>query len=212
MTHIDKEPFVQMLKAIFEVYGATLSTDAVSIWWGVLENYPLEIVSRTLTQHVKESRFAPKPADVLDVIRSADGRPGPEEAWSLIPKSEGASVVWTEEMAKAYGSVSDLINRDDLVAARLAFVEQYRTLVRAARDANKPAKWMPTFGHDWRGRELAVLNAAEKGRLTVAQIKQILPGHMEDDEFCARLAAIEARPDKPHTAIAIVSKPKRVAI
>src|SRR3569832_801957 len=59
------------------------------------------------------------------LARIEDGRPGMEEAWAMMPKSELASVVWTDEMAQAWGVASPMLAQGDLVGARQAFCQAY---------------------------------------------------------------------------------------
>jgi hypothetical protein len=47
---------------------------------------------------------------VSDVVsRIEDGRPGVEQAWSMLPITESQTAVWTDEMAAAFGACEALI-------------------------------------------------------------------------------------------------------
>lgn len=91
----------------------------------------------------------------------------------MVPKDEAASVVWTDEMAEAMRIAVELM--DSPVQARMAFLEKYRVLVREAREARKPPKWWASLGHDPHGRERALLEAVERGRLPQARALELLP-------------------------------------
>jgi hypothetical protein len=170
MSRISKE----LLKAIAvtaELTGTEISADAARMFAEDLSQFPEEQVLKALSRCRRELKTRMSLADVLS--RIDDGRPGAEEAWSMIPKDESGSVVWTDEMAQAYGVAYRLM--DDHVQARMAFIETYRDRCAKARDASIPVKWMPSLGHDPMGRESVLMEAVEKGRLTAQHVAGLLP-------------------------------------
>jgi len=88
-----------------------------------------------------------------------------------MPKSESETVVWTGEMGEAFGVAVPLMDRGDMVAARMAFKEKYLRLVSEARDSGKPVVWSATLGHDVTGRSGPITDAVEKGRLSLTVAK-----------------------------------------
>jgi hypothetical protein len=95
-----------------------------------------------------------------------DGRPEPETAWAMCPKSEDASVVWTQEMAAAHGIAKTLLDDGDAIAARMAFRETYVSEVSRARREGRPARWEVSLGFDKDGRVPVLAEAVEKGRIS----------------------------------------------
>ncbi len=97
----------------------------------------------------------------------------------MIPKDEGGSVVWSDEMAKAFGAAAGLLAEGDKIGARMAFKETYANAVQKARDDAIPGKWTPSYGWDKSGRVAALREAQERGRLphdkAVAMIEKIAP-------------------------------------
>jgi hypothetical protein len=93
-----------------------------------------------------------------------DGRPGVEAAWAMCPKTEERSVVWTSEMAEAFGLCRDLLPGDE-IGARMVFKEQYPGLVSAARLAHTPVRWIVCLGWDVNDRVRALSEAVEKKRI-----------------------------------------------
>ena len=83
----------------------------------------------------------------------------------MIPRDESASVVWTDEMAAAYGIAYPLISEGEHVAARMAFLEHYRAAVSKARLDGVRVNWVPSLGYDQVGRARALQEAADKGRI-----------------------------------------------
>lgn len=157
---------IEALMVTAELTGTEFSKAAATVLANDLSLYPEPMVIGALAKVRREVRGRFTLADVLS--RLDDGRPGPEEAWAIVPKSELDTAVWTEEMAEAFGVANPLLQMGDRVAARVAFVEAYRRLVQQARDERRPVKWTPTLGHDPRGRAGALMDAARKGRVSIA--------------------------------------------
>ena len=65
----------------------------------------------------------------------------PEQAWNHFPKSESDAEYITQEMASAFGACLDSIQRGDFIAARLAFIECYKSEIAKAQFAGKPPKY-----------------------------------------------------------------------
>ena len=93
----------------------------------------------------------------------------------MCPRSEYDSVVWTDEMAGAYGIAAALLEHGDQVAARKAFLDRYEALVAKARAAGTPMRVSPSFGFDVGGREAAVQKAVDAGLLPVDRAQKFLP-------------------------------------
>lgn len=139
---------------------------STGIFFRALAPYPMAAVRDAFAAHVTTSRFSPTPADILDQIRGAtadDGRPGAEEAWSiaLAARDEVASVVWTTEIAEAWGVARAVL--PDKIGARMAFKEAYERIVAAARQSRRPMFWELSEGHDPALRADALRIAAGKG-------------------------------------------------
>lgn len=166
-----------LLKAIAvtaELTQTELSIDAARVMIDDLAQYDENQIMKALVRCRKELK--PRMLTLSEIIsRIDDGRPGAEEAWAMIPKSEFASVVWTAEMAEAFGICYKLIEEGDTVQARMAFIEAYRDRVARARDSGIKVQWMPSLGHDPQGREQVLMDAVEKGRLTAKHVSQLLP-------------------------------------
>ena len=186
MVQEDRPAFAELLAATFEVYSnATLTPNAVAIWWAALERYPLEAVRGALSAHLTNpdrGRFAPKPADIIAALIEQDGHPRSDEAWALCPLDEAQTTIWTEQIQEAYFSgPHELLKAGDRVAARMAFRDSYARVLGAARMTGVPIRWTPSFGTDAPGREPALREAVERGRLPAAEARRLLP-HGKFDE------------------------------
>ena len=156
-----------------ELCGRTFSSEAAAVFGSDLAAYPEAQVLKALTRCRKEVRGMLTVQDV--VSRLDDGRPGAEEAWALLPQTEGQSAVWTDEMAQAFGVAVGLLDAGDKVAARMAFKETYLLLVGQARDKGVPVVWRVTLGHDINGREAVLIAAVDRGRIGYEQAREHAP-------------------------------------
>jgi hypothetical protein len=183
---------LQAIAVAQEVTGTPVSSDAaLEVMVRDLSAFPEPQVLASLRRCMREVKGKLTLADI--VSRLDDGRPTPEVAWSMVPKDEAASVCWTLEMRDAYKVAYPLVASGELVQARMAFLEAYRSEVQRARDARHPAEWQLSLGTDKDARELVVLDAAEKGRISVEAAKRVLPHHREDEGISGRLLAIAGR-------------------
>lgn len=187
------ESLVKAVVATAELMGTELTIDGARMFCADLADYPEPMVLNALRKCRREVTGRLTLAAV--VSRLDDGRPGADEAWAMIPRDEYRSVVWTDEMATAYGVAAPLLAEGDQVAARMAFREAYQAAVSRARDANRQPTWRPSLGWDPAGREAVLRDAVEKGRLPGPQAITALPhgrfteGAPEAPEFAKRLAA-----------------------
>lgn len=152
------------IAATAELCGAPLSKPALAMLALDLDAYPPPAVMAALRRCRMEHRGRLTAEAVIS--RIDDGRPGPEEAWAMIPRDEDGSVVWTDDMAAAYGVAAPLLAQGEPIAARMAFLEHYRAAVAKARLDGIPVRWWPSFGRNVMDRERALTDAADKGRIS----------------------------------------------
>jgi hypothetical protein len=161
---------VQALAVTAEITGSNLSDAAASVMARDLMGYPHAQILAALSRCRRELRTRLTLAEVL--ARIDDGRPGPQEAWAAIPQDEAGSVVWSDEMAQAWGKTRHAENK---AAQKAAFCEVYARLVSDARANGKAPNWTPSLGHDSRTREAAITEAVTLGRLTAEHAMDLLP-------------------------------------
>jgi hypothetical protein len=180
---------VKALAVTVELTGTQLSKAAARVMAEDLAQYPEGQVLVALSRCRRELKGRLTISDVLD--RLPGWHPGPEEAWAICGRclnDERATAVWTDEMAQAFGVACRL--RDDPVASRMAFKEAYSSNVAQARISGRMPRWTVSPGEDKDGRELAILDAVEKGRITVQYAQVVLPHHRDDAGLNARLIAL----------------------
>lgn len=167
----------EILKAVAvtaELTGTEITEAAAKVFAMDLVEHPKAAVMAALTRCRRELKGRLTLADVLNRIADMDGRPSSDEAWAMMPMDEATSVVWTDEMAAAWGVALPMIG-SDMTAARMAFKRAYEKRVEEARQANVPPKWRASLGHDATAREHAVRQAVELGRLSAEQAVKLLP-------------------------------------
>lgn len=186
MTETDIDKFTAALDgacALLSRGSYQPNVESTLLFFRSMQAYPLSTVLRALTAHVSDpqrGRFVPVPADLIAQIDGAaanDGRPGAEEAWAIAVRAadEAATIVWTEEMAQAWGACSSVMNLGDEVGARMAFKEAYNRLVEDARRLQRPVQWTPTLGHDLAQRHEALSRAEVAGLLPGGEALRLAP-------------------------------------
>lgn len=156
---------IEAIAVTAELCGRTFTPAAAAVFAGDLDGFPEAAVLGALTRCRKEVKGFMTLQDV--VSRIDDGRPGVEQAWAMIPMDEGQSVVWTDEMAAAWGIAAPLLYEGDKIGARMAFKETYAKGVAEARDKLRPAKWTASIGGDVHGRSAALVEAVRLGRISM---------------------------------------------
>lgn len=181
-----REEIAKAVIVTAEVMGHDLTPLAAREMARELASYPPAAVAGALRRCQRELSSRLTLAAVLQ--RIDDGHPGPEEAWALCPRDEGATVVWTDEIAEAFGVARPLLASGDDIAARMAFKESYGRLLQQARSERRAAKWLPSFGHSMAGRAEPIMLAVDKGRLSLDYARNVVhPGLPGFERYEARL-------------------------
>lgn len=187
----EDQKLLEVVKATGEIYGKQVSLAAALMFLADLDNYSSDAIKLALTKCRKELKTFPTVSDVI--ARIDDGRPGVEEAWAMIPKDEYSSVVWTSEMAEAFGVCRIMIDEDP-VAARMAFKETYLKLIAEARSEGRRPDWTPSLGFEKSGRVAAISEAVQKGRLTHEMATNLLPDYSEARKIPLKLDFLKEMP------------------
>lgn len=121
-----------------------------------------------------------------------DGRPGVEQAWTMCPKTEDESTVWTDEMAIAFGSARRLLLDGDSIGARMAFKEVYAAEVERARAEGRPVKWNASLGWDSTDRVRALSEAVLSKRIATDYALNLL-APVQREELLGQLPTPERK-------------------
>lgn len=163
----------EAIGATAELCGTQLSRPAARMLLADLSEYPEDAILGALAKCRREHKGRLTVAEI--VSRIDDGRPGPDEAWSMLVWNEDQTVVLTEEMQYAQGPLWGMYDAGDRVGARMAFKEAYTRLVNEAREAKKQVEWQVSLGQDRSGRRDVILRAMSEGKLTPAQGQRFIP-------------------------------------
>jgi hypothetical protein len=207
MSEDDFDACAALLDATYALYGKSLPAQAKAVYFNALAHWPLETVRTALNAHVRDAQrgqFAPKPADLVaqwEGSAAHDGRPDADEAWAmaLAAMDEAVTVVWTAEMAEAFGIARAVLECGDLVGARMAFKDAYKRLVEAARQNRRAAHWQISLGWDAQGRDPVLTQAVSARRISASTAAALLPPpeHVDDgydaDKARANLRRIRAQ-------------------
>ena len=162
------------LCATAETLGQTLSANAAALMAQDLADYGMDDLANALQACRREVTGRLTLAAILQRIQAADGRPDPNEAWSiaLAASDEAESVVLTEEIRQAMSASAPVMAQRDKVGARMSFLSAYQRLVDAARRVGRPVVWSLSMGHDPQRRVAALEEAGRLGRLPAPELQQ----------------------------------------
>lgn len=150
-----------------EVHDASLSDAKLNFLLTEVEQFSAHQLERAWRNYRRlgKSKSFPTTSELIENLQ--DDHPSVQEAWSMIPKDEYRSVVWTEEMRKSYALAVPFLENNNASGAWFAFHDSYVKLLARARFNNKPARWSVSFGMDKSSRETVMIEAVEKKRMSL---------------------------------------------
>ena len=159
--------------------GKVFGKNAMAMIFESLAEYPLNMVSHAILLHCKKNKYAPTPADIIEIIKDHSGIPqvGPEEAWAIARASmdERMTTVVTEAIVEARSVSQPIFESGDSIGARIAFKETYLRIVKA----NPCQSWFISPGTDKTTTLPVINNAIRLGRLPVETASKFLPNPNE---------------------------------
>lgn len=195
----DKHQFAEVIGAVMALYGKDSTKPLLNLYWRALITYQIEHVRAALDRWVKDPRqgtFMPKPADIIRTIEDTHGSQQAQwlsanEAWAIaLPAAdEAATVVWTQEMAKALAIAKPILDAGDKIGARMAFIPAYERFVDQAKREGRDPHYEISDGWEANMRELAVQNAVTAGLLPPPPQQTALPAPDEPELHDAHVAA-----------------------
>lgn len=204
------------LKSAAAVHERALTVELIDAWVAALGDAPDAAIAVAVVEHMRDpdrGRFFPKPADIVAVLRASaanDGRPGADEAWSMLPFDEAQSVVWTDEMAQAWGIAAPCM--PDKVAARMAFRSAYERLVAEVRQRGVRARWTASLGTDKEARREALERAVTDGRISQEHATGLLPAPEVDPATTTKLLERAAPADNAAAREALAAMKRMLGV
>ncbi len=156
------------------MFNKEVTLDLVEVYLACLKNYSEKEILSSLNKCTMELKFFPTVADIIERIDT--GFLGPNEAWAKIPKDELGSVCWCEEMRKAFNACYDLLVERGHVAARMAFLESYKSEVSKSIARGSRPKWSVSLGMSKPCRDSVLIEAVEKKQISLESAEKKAPG------------------------------------
>lgn len=177
MNRDEQEKLILALMATAEVMGNEIKPNVAIVMVDYLSMYPLSDVLQALTRIRREHAGKLTLKAILDILAPAGGWLSANEAWALaLPAAdEAATVVWTQEMAKAWAIAKPILDAGDKIGARMAFIPAYERFVDQAKREGRDPHYEISDGWDANMRELAVQNAVTAGLLPPPPQQTALP-------------------------------------
>lgn len=177
MTRDEQEKLILALTATAEVMGGEIKPNVVLVMVDDLSGYQLVDVLQALTRIRREHTGKLTLKTILDLLTPAGGWISANEAWAIaLPAAdEAATVVWTQEMAKAWAIAKPILDVGDKIGARMAFIPAYERFVDQAKREGRDPHYEISDGWDANMRELAMQNAVTAGLLPPPPQQTALP-------------------------------------
>ena len=171
------DEFLAVIGGLLELYGQQASTTKVNIYWSTIGQYPIDSLRRAANAWVRKSEFMPKPADLIKLMGGAGNHLSPDEAWSIaiLASDESNTVVWTNEIAKAWAQAEIVYRNGDKIGARRTFIEAYERLVNESMMHCRPLEVFVSLGENKEKRADAINHAVFTGLLTQERANHYLP-------------------------------------
>ena len=170
MNQNDYQTFAEAFSTAW-AFHRQIDNKAVSMAFDLLKHQTLANVMGGLRAHCQDpvkGQFGPKPADILyQIERRMPQRVTADEAWTMLPKDERETVVWTEEMAEAYGIAK---HEPDGTASRMAFRAAYDRIVERNKLQKIPPKWIISVGWCDTQRAAVLREAIKLGRIAESDV------------------------------------------
>ena len=171
------DDFLAVIGGLLELYGQQASTTKVNIYWSTLGQYPIDSLRRAANTWVRKSEFMPKPADLINLMGGSSNHLSPDEAWAIaiLASDETNTLVWTNEIAKAWAQAEIVYRNGDKIGARRTFIEAYERLVNESMMNGKNVEVFVSLGSDKTKRADAINHAVFTGLLTQEKANYYLP-------------------------------------
>jgi hypothetical protein len=181
----DRPAFVETLTTNLEMFDKEAKPATIALWFETLKGYRIEDLTQAFSIHLTSSKFAPKPADIIEIImgmywKSAD------EAWAdaLRLADQNATVNSFDVVWEAMTGLWEMIE-DDKIATRMAFKAAYERIALAGKATGRIPRPQVSVGFDTAQRRDGLEVAYRAGAITAEQARQHLPKPVSVSEVIA---------------------------
>ena len=177
LTAQESDQVLELVYATAEVLGQEIRPAAAVLITDDLSGYPFAEIRRALARCRAELHGKLTLAAIVDRLPSANKHLLPNEAWALALRStdESETVVWTPEIARAFGVAKPVLIGGDQVGARMAFLAAYEREAETAKAEGRQPVWQVSLGHDQQRREMVLQEAVDTGKLAAPKVTHLLP-------------------------------------
>ena len=177
LTDHESDQVLELVYATAEVLGQEIRPTAAVLITDDLGGYPFAEIRRALARCRAELHGKLTLPAIVERLPSANKHLLPNEAWALALRStdESETVVWTPEIARAFGVAKPVLNGGDQVGARMAFLAAYEREAEIAKAEGRQPVWQVSLGHDPQRRELVLQEAVDAGKLPAPKVAHLLP-------------------------------------
>lgn len=174
----EQEKLITALMATAEVMGNEIKPNVAIVMVDDLDHYLLDDVLKALVRIRRECSGKLTLKTIIEKLAPAGGWISANEAWAIaLPAADEAeTVVWTQEIAKAWVISKPIFEAGDKVGARMAFIPAYERFVESARNEGRLPQFEISAGWDADRRDRAVTNAVTAG---------LLPAPVQDQKALA---------------------------
>ena len=177
LTAQESDQVLELVYATAEVLGQEIRPTAAVLITDDLGGYPFAEIRRALARCRAELHGKLTLAAIVERLPSAKKHLLPNEAWALALRStdESETVVWTPEIARAFGVAKPVLSGGDRIGARMAFLAAYEREVETAKAEGRQPVWQVSLGHVPQRRELVLQEAVDSGKLPAPKVAHLLP-------------------------------------
>lgn len=173
----EKSEFGRELARAMSFYERGLKASQLDLWFDLMASYTLADSLAALRAHMsdpKRGQFAPKPADLIALIQSAQPAPMTgNEAWAIALQAmdEGATVLTNNLIDYAMGACRSVMDAGDKVGARMTFLAAFERIAASG----ERAVWRVSLGYDQHQRTEVIERAQRMGLISAEHAADLLP-------------------------------------
>ena len=178
-----KQLFKDLFKNLELLYEKKCSEDLLKLYWEELKDFGDECLVAMVKSHQRDTNYGwrfPFISDLLNQTPKKAQHVEADAAWAMVVKSfdESASVIWTQEMARARELAMPVWRIGDKYGARLAFVAAYKAILARLPPGAIP-KWQLSQGSDPQGRVDVIEQAKAMGVISAKQADDLFPSYIK---------------------------------